>query len=162
MERDPDPFGFNKLFYVKLAQDSKKINKNKKPAIIISASGMMEAGRVKHHLANNISDSKNTVLAVGYCAPRTLGARLLRGDKEISIHGRKYIVEADIKRLDSYSGHGDYKEMADFLSCQDISKIKQTFLVHGELDVQEKYKKYLESRKFSNIHIPAVGDEYEL
>lgn len=161
MERDPDPFGFNNLFYVKLAKDSKKLNKSKKPAIIISASGMMEAGRVKHHLANSISDPKNTVLAVGYCAPRTLGARILSGEKVISIHGNKYKVLADIRTLDSYSGHGDYKEMADFLSCQDLSKIQQTFLVHGVLESQTKYKEYLEVKGFKNIQIPEVGQEYE-
>lgn len=162
MERDPDPFGFNKLFYIKMAKDSKKLNKIKKPVVIISASGMMEAGRVKHHLANSISDPKNTVLAVGYCAPRTLGARLLRGAKEISIHGNRYPVEADIERIDSYSGHGDYKEMAEFLLCQNPDQVKQTFLVHGDFDCQTHYKGYLESKGFKNIHIPFVGQEFDL
>ena len=160
MERDPDPFGFNSLHYIKMAEDSKKLNKIRKPVVIISASGMMEAGRVKHHLANSISDPKNTVLAVGYCAPRTLGARLLRGEKEISIHGNRYPVKADIERIDSYSGHGDYKEMAEFLLCQDAGTIKQTFLVHGELEAQTKYRDYLETSGFSNIHIPDVGQEF--
>jgi metallo-beta-lactamase family protein len=114
MERDPDPFGFNSLFYIKRHEDSKKLNDIKKPCVIISASGMMEAGRVKHHLANSISNPRNTILAVGYCAPSTLGARILRGDKEVSIHGNIYPVKADIKRIDSYSGHGDYKEMIRF------------------------------------------------
>ena len=161
MEKDPDPFGFNSLYYIKRSEDSKKLNDMKEPMVIISASGMMEAGRVKHHLANNISDPANTVLAVGYCAPNTLGARLLRGDKEVSIHGNHYQVKADIKRIDSYSGHGDYKEMAEFLSCQDPGQIKQTFLVHGEFDVQAKYKTFLESKGFSNIDIPESGDEFK-
>ena len=161
MEKDPDPFGFNSLYYIKRSEDSKKLNDMKEPMVIISASGMMEAGRVKHHLANNISDPANTVLAVGYCAPNTLGARLLRGDKEVSIHGNHYQVKADIKRIDSYSGHGDYKEMAEFLSCQDAGQIKQSFLVHGEIDVQSKYKTYLESQGFRNINIPQRGDEFE-
>lgn len=161
METDRDPFGFNSLHYVKKAEDSKKLNSMKEPMIIISASGMMEAGRIKHHLANNISEQANTVLAVGYCAPRTLGARLLNGEKDISIHGNRYFVKADIERIDSYSGHGDYKEMAEFLSCQDPAKIKQTFLVHGEIHVQEKYKSYLEGRGFTNISIPDHGEEYE-
>ena len=73
------------LFYITREEDSKKLNDHKKPCVIISASGMMEAGRVKHHLANNISDPKNTILIVGYCAPTTLGARIVRGDKEVSI-----------------------------------------------------------------------------
>jgi metallo-beta-lactamase family protein len=160
MERDPDPFGFNRLFYIRRVEDSKKLNKIDKPVIIISASGMMEAGRVKHHLANSISDPRNTILAVGYCAPRTLGARILRGDKEVSIHGTLYPVRADIRRIDSYSGHGDYKEMAEFLSCQDPSQIKETFLVHGEYEPQLRYKSYLEKQGFKNIHIPEVGEEF--
>lgn len=161
MENDPDPFGFNNLFYIKRVEDSKELNTLKKPMVIISASGMMEAGRVKHHLANNISDPANTVLAVGYCSPRTLGARLLRGDKEVSIHGSHYDVKADIKRIDSYSGHGDYKEMAEFLSCQDTSQINQTFLVHGEEEAQVEYKSYLVKQGFRNINIPERVDEYE-
>ena len=160
MEKDPDPFGFNQLFYIRNVEDSKKLNKIKKPVIIISASGMMEAGRVKHHLANSISDPKNTVLGVGYCSPTTLGARILRGDQEVSIHGNIYPVRADIKRIDSYSGHGDYKEMAAFLSCQDPKQIRQTFLVHGEYDAQEKYKLHLEKQGFDNVHIPERGEEY--
>jgi metallo-beta-lactamase family protein len=161
MENDPDPFGFNRLFYIRSAEDSKKLNKIDKPVIIISASGMMEAGRVKHHLANSISNPANTVLAVGYCAPRTLGARLLRGEKEISIHGNRYEVKAEIRKIDSYSGHGDYQEMAKFLSCQNPALLKQVFIVHGELGPQTKYKEYLETLNFKNIHIPARGDEFE-
>ena len=81
LQTDPDPFGFNNLFYIQTKEDSKKLNKITEPCVIISASGMMEAGRVKHHLANSISNSKNTILVVGYCAPTTLGARIVRGDK---------------------------------------------------------------------------------
>jgi metallo-beta-lactamase family protein len=162
METDPDPFGFNRLFYITHHQDSKRLNTYSKPCIIISASGMMEAGRVKHHLANNISNSNNTVLGVGYCAPTTLGARILGGSRLISIHGERHEVHARIERIDSFSGHGDYKEMADFLSCQDTSKIQHTFLVHGDYKVQTKYKEFLTSKGFNNISIPDVGDEFEV
>jgi metallo-beta-lactamase family protein len=162
METDPDPFGFNSLYYIMSKEDSIKLNTIKKPCVIISASGMMEAGRVKHHLANSISNPNNTILAVGYCAPSTLGARLLRGEKTISIHGDKYDVKAEIRKIDSYSGHGDYKEMGDFLKCQDTTKLKKTFLVHGDFTVQQKYKSYLEELGFNNIFIPARGEEYEI
>ena len=162
MKTDPDPFGFNSLHYIKRVEDSKKLNDIKKPCVIISASGMMEAGRIKHHLANSISNSANTVLAVGYCAPRTLGARILRGEKQVSIHGTVYPVNAEIKRLDSFSGHGDYKEMADYLSCQDPSGLKKIFLVHGEYEPQLAYKNYLEGRGFHDIEIPEVGSSAEL
>lgn len=162
METDPDPFGFNSLFYVTEKEDSKRLNTIKTPCIIISASGMMEAGRVKHHLANSISDPKNTVLAVGYCSPSTLGARILRGDSEVSIHGNYYPVRADIRKIDSYSGHGDYKEMVQFLRCQDVARIQKTFLVHGEYETQLSYKKTLVSEGFQHVEIPGPGEVFEL
>ena len=162
MESDPDPFGFNSLFYITKQQDSKKLNDHKKPCVIISASGMMEAGRVKHHLANSISDPENTVLAVGYCAPATLGARLLGGQKEISIHGTVYKVNADIRKIESFSGHGDYKEMLGFLECQDKQALEKVFLVHGELNTQRSYAGFLGNAGFKNIEIPAQGEGFEI
>ena len=159
MDSDPDPFGFNSLYYIQSHTESKKLNDIRKPCVIISASGMMEAGRVKHHLANTISDPKNTVLAVGYCSPTTLGARILRGDKTVSIHGNMYEVRAEIRRIDSYSGHGDYEEMIGFLNCQEKSEVKETFIVHGEYQTQQNYVQKLKKEGFSNISIPAVGDE---
>lgn len=162
METDPDPFGFNTLFYILRAEDSKKLNHITKPCIIISASGMMEAGRVKHHLANSISNPRNTVLAVGYCAPATLGARILRGDRQVSIHGNLYEVNADVRRIDSYSGHGDYNEMLQFLGCQDVSQITRSFIVHGEKETQERYQTRMAAAGFNNSEIPARGDEYEI
>ena len=139
METDSDPFGFNSLTYITRHEDSKKLNDYKKPCVIISASGMMEAGRIKHHLANNISDPKNTILVVGYCSPVTLGARISRGDREVSIHGTVYRVNAEVKKIDSFSGHGDYSEMIRFLSCQDRNALQKIFLVHGEYETQVYY-----------------------
>ncbi len=162
MLTDPDPFGFNSLFYNTSVEGSKSLNEIKGPVIIISSSGMMEAGRIKHHLANSISNPANTVLAVGYCAPSTLGARILRGEKEVSIHGNKYPVKAEIERIESYSGHGDYREMADYLSCQDTGQLKKVFLVHGEYETQVRYMSYLETRGFSGIEIPAQGMSYTI
>jgi metallo-beta-lactamase family protein len=162
LAKDPDPFGFGTLNYVKDQAASKKLNSLTKPCVIISSSGMMEAGRVKHHLANNISDPKNTILAVGYCAPSTLGARILRGDKEVSIHGTPYKVNAEVKKLESFSGHGDYKEMMRFISCQDKEKLFKTFVVHGEYEAQKKYAETLGYAGFKHIEIPAPGTETEL
>lgn len=162
IDNDPDPFGFESLFYVRSHQESKKLNYHKKPCIIISASGMMEAGRIKHHLANNISDAKNTILAVGYCSPRTLGARILRGDRLVSIHGNKYQVWAEVKRIESYSGHGDYEEMIGFLDCQKKEELKQVFIVHGDYNAQKFYKAELEKKGYNNISIPEQGDEVEI
>ncbi len=162
METDPDPFGFNSLRYVRSTEESKSLNNIKKPCVIISASGMMEAGRIKHHLANNISNSSNTILVVGYCAPRTLGARINNGDKIVSIFGTKYEVNATIERIEAFSGHGDYSEMLDFLSCQDKSQIRKTFLVHGDPEAQMFYRERMLEKGFSNIEIPSPGNEFEL
>jgi metallo-beta-lactamase family protein len=159
---DSDPFGFNNLFYITKVEESKRLNDHKKPCVIISASGMMEAGRVKHHLANNISDPNNTVLAVGYCSPSTLGARILRGDKEVSIHGTVYKVNAEIRKIDAFSGHADYREMIDFLKCQEKTAIEKTFIVHGEYETQKKYTGELVKEGYRNIEIPAKGQEYSI
>jgi metallo-beta-lactamase family protein len=162
MERDPDPFGFNSLTYITRQEDSKRLNDYNKPCIIISASGMMEAGRIKHHLANNISNSKNTILIVGYCSPLTLGARIARGDKEVSIFGTVYKVNAEVREIDSFSGHGDYKEMINFLNCQNKSEIQSTFLVHGEYETQVNYSAKLQEDGFSNIQIPSMRQEFSI
>lgn len=162
LSKDSDPFGFDNLFYITKVEDSKRLNDHKKPCVIISASGMMEAGRVKHHLANNITDPRNTILVVGYCAPTTLGARIVRGDKEVSIHGTIYPVKAEVKKIESFSGHGDYKEMISFISCQDKKSLAKIFIVHGEYETQKKYVSSLNNEGFSNIEIPAKGQEYEI
>jgi len=154
METDSDPFGFERLHYIKHVNDSKRLNKTKKPCVIISASGMAEAGRVKHHIANSIDDPKNTILIVGYCAPTTLGARLQKGDATISIFGVEHKINADIKRLESFSGHGDYVEMANFLECQHKDKLSKIFLVHGDIKAAEHYREYLMTKGFKNIEIP--------
>jgi metallo-beta-lactamase family protein len=159
MEKDPDPFGFNGLTYVHDVVDSKKLNASEEPCIIISASGMMEAGRVKHHLANSISNPKNTILVVGYCSPVTLGAKIRRGDKQVSIFGTMYDVKADVRVLESYSGHGDYKEMIEFIKCQDPVKLKKIYLVHGDLEAAEAYQQHLSDAYFYNIEIPTKGQE---
>ena len=162
LENDPDPFGFSNLFYITKHEDSKKLNDHKKPCVIISASGMMEAGRVKHHLANNIANPRNTILAVGYCSPLTLGARILRGDKEVSIHGTVYPVNAEVRRIESFSGHADYREMIGFLGCQEKKSVEKTFIVHGEYETQKRYVSELEKEGFRNLEIPAKGQEYKI
>ncbi len=162
LKTDSDPFGFNSLFYITRQEDSKRLNDSKKPSVIISASGMAEAGRVKHHLANNISNPRNTVLFVGYCSPTTLGARIGRGDSEVSIHGNVYKVNAEIRKIESFSGHADYNEMIDFLKCQDAKKVDKTFLVHGEYETQVNYSAELQKAGFDDIYIPSKGQEYTI
>lgn len=159
METDSDPFGFNDLYFIKEVEDSKKLNDIQEPCIIISSSGMMEAGRVKHHLANSLAYSKNTVLAVGYCAPATLGAKLLNGAKEVSIFGTIHKVNADIEKLDSYSGHADYNEMIQYLECQNKETVDRVLLVHGDLKAQEFFRDKLAEQGYQNVSIPELGEE---
>jgi metallo-beta-lactamase family protein len=162
MASDPDPFGFGSLFYLKSPEESKRLNSNKNPCVIISASGMMEAGRIKHHIANNIENPNNTILAVGYCSPATLGARILRGEKEVSIFGVHHPVKARIEKIEAFSGHGDYQEMLNFIGCQDKQQLKKVFLVHGEYSAQTFYKEKLQAAGFHDISIPEAGTEEEL
>jgi len=162
LKTDADPFGFNSLFYITRQEDSKKLNDHKKPCVIISASGMAEAGRIKHHLANNISNPSTTVLFVGYCSPTTLGARILNGNNEVSIHGTVYPVNAEIRKIESFSGHADYNEMIGFLKCQNNKELERTFLVHGEYETQVNYSARLQKEGFSKIDIPSQGQEYTI
>ena len=164
IEYDPDPFGFNSLTFIRDVNQSKALNARKEPCIIISASGMMEAGRVKHHIANSIENPNNSILAIGYCSPTTLGAKLLEKPKPqtVSIFGLEHSVLADIFEIDAFSGHGDYKEMIDYLKCQDPSKVKKTFIVHGALEAQQFYKRQLRKEGWDNIFIPEAGEEFEL
>lgn len=160
MKIDNDPFGFNRLHYITEVEESKSLNALQEPCIIISASGMMEAGRILHHLANNIENKKNTILIVGYCEPSTMGGRLKNGETMVRIFGADYQVKADIRMIDEYSAHGDYQEMITYLSCQDPSKVKEFFLVHGSLEVQQEYREKLLNVGFNNIRIPAPDSEY--
>ncbi|TNE54206.1 MAG: MBL fold metallo-hydrolase [Bacteroidetes bacterium] len=162
MERDPDPFGFDKLTYIREVEASKALNAEHGPSIIISASGMMEAGRIKHHVANNIGDPKNTILIVGYAEPSSLGGRIRNGSKRVRIFGEEYEVKAKVVVLDSYSAHADYQEMIRYLSCQNKKTLKRIFLVHGEYDSQIHFKGHLQEAGFGRISIPAEGDEIEL
>jgi metallo-beta-lactamase family protein len=91
-----------------------------------------------------------------------LGAKIVRGDKEVSIHGTVFEVKAEVKKLESFSGHGDYKEMIGFLSCQDKSALAKTFIVHGEYETQKKYAATLLNEGYKNIEVPAKGQEYEI
>lgn len=162
MDLDPSPFGFKKLTYIQDVEDSKKLNFLEQPCIIISASGMADAGRVKHHIANNVSNPNNTILIVGWCAPNTLGRKLLRGDKEVRIFGETHFVKADIIVMNEFSAHGDYNEMLKFLSCQNPEQVKQLFIVHGDDDVLPKWKLKLETEGFRNVIAPKLHETFEI
>ncbi|SIO38889.1 MBL fold metallo-hydrolase [Chitinophaga niabensis] len=162
LEIDDDPFDFPGLHYIKTVDESKALNLRKEPCVIISASGMAEAGRVKHHIANNIDDPKNTILIVGYCEPQSLGGRLMRGAKEVHIYGDKHEVRAAVGVIRSMSAHGDYEDMSQWLACQMPRGVKKLFLVHGEYEVQTVFKEWLLKKGFLDIEIPERHSEVGL
>ncbi len=162
MKKDSTPFGFKNLFYISRPEDSKGLNSMEEPCVIISASGMAEAGRIKHHIKNNIEDPKNTIMMVGYCTPESLGGRLKNGDKEVKIFGEWYPVRAQVLNFESYSAHGDYEDIFHFLACQKMEKIKKVFLVHGEPDTLLNFKEKFMKKGFNEVLIPHRGEAFRL
>lgn len=154
LQSDEDPFSFKGLKYIRSVDESKLLNFRNQPCVIISASGMADAGRVKHHISNTIENSRNTILFTGYCEPNSLGGRLLAGAREVSIFGVGHEVHADVGVIRSMSAHGDYEDLSQFLACQDSRQVKKLFLVHGEIQVQEQFRERLLKKGFLDIEIP--------
>jgi metallo-beta-lactamase family protein len=123
---------------------------------------MYEAGRILHHLANNISNPNNIILMVGYAAENTLGRKLIDGEKKVNIFGEEYNVEAEVIVMLSFSAHADENELLTYASQLDKNQMQQIFLVHGEIDQQEIFKKHLGTSGFKNISIPNRGYEFTL
>ena len=155
-----NPFGFDKLTLVRSVDGSKALNELEGTAIIISASGMCEAGRILHHLKNHIGDPKTTVLFVGYCAEHTLGRRIRDGDDEVAILGGRYKVRAAIEAVDSFSGHADHSELLDYFERIDGPK-KRVWLVHGEPDAANSLHDALEKRFGVNAEVAELGHGVE-
>ncbi|MBK8341192.1 MAG: MBL fold metallo-hydrolase [Flavobacteriales bacterium] len=162
LSRDPDLFSFLGVEFVRAAERSKQLNSRQEPCIVIAASGMMEAGRIRHHLKHSLPDPRNTLLAVGFCAPGTLGAKILEGRSEVHIFGELVRVKAEVAKMEFYSAHGDRTELARFMSCQDPAKVKQVFLVHGIPSSLNGLKDVLTHQGFKNIAIPKRGQRVEL
>lgn len=162
MKTDPDPFAFRELKFIRDVEESKALTASNEPCIIISASGMLDAGRIKHHVKNGITDKRNTILMVGYCAPNSLGRQIMDGAKEVKIFGDMFPVICDVVTIHSYSAHADYKEMLRFLDCQDKSKVKKVFLVHGEIEVQEHWRNTLQKAGFKDVAIPGFKDKFDI
>lgn len=162
LEKDNDPFGFKGLKFVKSVDESKMLNFRNGPCVIISASGMAEAGRVKHHISNNIESSRNSILLTGYCEPNSLGAKLQSGRKEVNIFGVLHEVNAEIGAIRSMSAHGDYDDLCQFLACQEPKQVKRLFLVHGEYNVQQDFRQRLSKKGFVDVEIPEMHYEIGL
>lgn len=153
-----NPFGFGRLKYITDVEDSKALNESRGPMMIISSAGMCENGRIIHHLKNNIGDSRNTVLAVGYMAKETLGRKLVDGMKVVNIFGEPYDVRAKVVVLDAFSAHADRSDLLDFISK--IKGLKKIFLVHGEEEQQDAFKKILTEAGHREVQTPERGQEF--
>lgn len=156
-----NPFNFEFVHFTTSVEESKALNDLKEPAVIISASGMCETGRILHHLANGIENPNNQILIVGYNAEHTLGRRIADGEKVVKIFGEEYKVKAKVTVLDSLSAHADQKELLSYFEHFDQKKLKKIFLVHGEEDQLETFKKLLKSKNFNEIYIPERGNIFE-
>lgn len=162
LKKDDDPFAFTELKYIESVDESKRLNDMHQPMIIIAASGMADAGRIKHHIKNNINEERNTILIVGYCEPHSLGGFLMNGAKIVRIFGEEYNVQAQVGVMRSMSAHGDYNDLLHFLKCQQSAAVKKIFIVHGEFNVQQDFQKKLQDNGFNEIYIPALHEEADL
>ena len=162
LKTDDNVFGFEGLRFIESIEESKALNDDPRPCVIISASGMAEGGRVKHHIRNNISNQKNTILMVGYCEPNSLGGKLLAGDKVVNMFREDYDVVAEVRSIQSMSAHGDYEDLLHFLACQDPAQVERVFLVHGEYEVQQRFAQRLIDTGFKRVAIPEQHQQYDL
>jgi metallo-beta-lactamase family protein len=161
LEQEDDPFGGAKCQYIRSVEASKRLNFLTEPAIIISASGMCEAGRILHHLANNCENPKNTRLLVGYQAEGTLGRRIADGEPEIKIFGDLYTLKAEVVKLDTFSAHADENDLVNFVAAIN-PKPQKIFLVHGEQTAREKLREVLARKLRIEAILPASGQKFEL
>lgn len=162
LKKDRDVFLFEGLKYIETVEESIALNDSEEPCVIISASGMAEAGRVKHHIAHSIGDARNTIMFTGYCEPESLGGRLKKKPEHVSIFGTSYTVRAEIDEITSLSAHGDYDDLCQWLACQYPRDVKKLFLVHGEYEVQIKFRERLLRKGFMDVEIPALHQEIGL
>jgi metallo-beta-lactamase family protein len=156
------PFDFETLRYTEDVEESKSLNSLPGPMIIISASGMCEAGRILHHLKNNITDPKNIVLIVGYMAENTLGRRIAERHKEVKVFGTPLPLEAGVDEIAALSAHADQFEMLDYFGKCGASHIEHAFCVHGEQNALEFFSDRLLEAGMKNAHIPSPGQSFEL
>jgi metallo-beta-lactamase family protein len=155
-----NPFGFENLTLVRSVKGSKALNEVEGSCIIISASGMCEAGRILHHLRNHIGDPDTTVLFVGFCAENTLGRRIRDGEKEVPILGGRHKVRARIEAVDSFSGHADHSELLGYFDRITGTK-ERVWLVHGEKEASTALAAALRERHGGSVEVAETGVETE-
>ena len=161
IERGDNPLEFHGLQFTQTAEESKALNEKSEPAIIISASGMCEVGRIKHHLKHNLWNPNNTILFVGYQGEGTLGSKIVNGAKTVKIFGEEVAVNARIEYIEGYSGHADQEWLMNFIYSF-IRKPKTIFLVHGEPEGQLVLKDKILEETGIPVIIPEYGEEFEL
>jgi metallo-beta-lactamase family protein len=162
MKVDDDPFHFKGLKFIESVEESRALVDDPRPCVIISASGMADSGRVRHHIRKIITNQKNTILMVGYCEPRSLGGKLIAGDPVVEIFHEEHTVNAEILAVKSMSAHGDYEDLLRFLSCQDPAMVKKVFLVHGDYDTQQNFAEKIIEKGFKEVEIPEYRQEFVL
>jgi metallo-beta-lactamase family protein len=156
------PFSFPGMRFVREVEESKSINDLQGPAIIISASGMCETGRILHHLKNNIEDARNTVVIVGWQAPHTLGRRLVEKQERVSIFGEEYVRRADVQVLNGFSAHADRDELLDWFDQVHGPSLKHVFVVHGEVESSMALAEAFEERQVPHVVVPEWMQQVEL
>ncbi len=161
LEYDDDPFGFDKLTYVRDVEESKKINTIKEPCIIISASGMCETGRILHHLRNNIEDSRNTIIIVGFMAQNTLGRKLVEKWPVVRIFGEEHKLRSEVVVMNSFSAHADRNDLVNYVTKAN-DKLQGVFLVHGEESQIFELATALKEKGILNVRAPEPGEIVEI
>ncbi|MCK9409062.1 MAG: MBL fold metallo-hydrolase [Bacteriovoracaceae bacterium] len=162
LKSDDDVFGFERLHFIRDAEESKGLNEKRESCMIIAASGMCEAGRIVHHLNNNVENPNNTVMIVGYQAEHTLGRKIVDRNPEISIFGEVKKLNCEVVVMNSFSAHADNNELLGYMKPFDKSQLKNIFLVHGDLERAERYATSLQEQKFRQIDIPERLQKFEL
>jgi len=162
IDSNRDPFGFYRLKYVADVEESKKLNDLRYPAIIISASGMAEGGRILHHLRNNIEDHRNLILMVGYAAKDTLARKLMDGEKRVKIFGEEFPVRCKVRAMDVFSAHADRRGLLDYVQHSPPDKLKAIFLVHGEPDQAIPLRDAFRSKGYLSVEYPTPGQAFEI
>jgi metallo-beta-lactamase family protein len=157
-----DPFGLRSMTYITSAEESKRLNTLNEPCMIIAASGMCEAGRILHHLANNVEDPKNLILIVGYQADHTLGKKLVDRWEKIRILGEEYSLRAEVVVLNSFSAHADHNDLLQYIGQFNPKRLKNVFLVHGDKTRAEKLAAGLNEKGISRVAIPEQGTAVDL
>jgi metallo-beta-lactamase family protein len=157
-----DPFGFYRLTYIRSVEDSKELNHLQEPAIIISASGMCEAGRILHHLKNNVEDPRSTVLIVGWQAPHTLGKRLVERQPVVKIFGEKYSLKARVETINGFSAHADRNELLAYAGQLGPKRLRSAFVVHGEETSSLALAEGLQDLGLGQVFVPQPAEVFEL